>query len=114
MRGLDRTRGELDHAVVVPGARAFVVLGAGNPNSSTAGMPSAWAIPASSTAPPIETWSIPGISGIGVRLGPERDDEHRVDEVRHAQLGLADEAAEHAGRAQATQAGGGKGHLGQA
>ena len=43
---------------------------AGSPNSSTAGMPSACAIPASSTAPSIETWSIPGISAIGVRLGP--------------------------------------------
>ena len=43
---------------------------AGSPNSSTAGMPSACAIPASSTAPSIERWSIPGISAIGVRFGP--------------------------------------------
>ena len=45
-------------------------LDAGSPNSSTAGIPSAWAIPASSTAPSIDTWSIPGISAIGVRFGP--------------------------------------------
>ena len=68
--GLDRARGELDHALVVPRARALLVLGAGSPNSSTAGMPSACAIPASSTAPSIETWSMPGISAIGVRFGP--------------------------------------------
>ena len=43
---------------------------AGSPNSSTAGMPSACAMPASSTAPSIETWSMPGSSAIGVRLGP--------------------------------------------
>ena len=82
--GLDRARGELDHALVVPRARALLVLARpGRPNSSTAGMPSACAIPASSTAPSIETWSMPGISAIGVRLRAGRHDEHRVDEVRH-------------------------------
>ena len=36
---------------------------AGRPNSSTAGMPSEWAIPASSTAPSIDRWSMPGQLG---------------------------------------------------
>ena len=42
----------------------------GRPNSSTPGMPSAAASPASSTAPSIERWSMPGIVGIGVRRSP--------------------------------------------
>ena len=42
-------------------------LAAGRPNSSTAGMPSPCAIPASSTAWSMLRWSIPGIVGIGVR-----------------------------------------------
>jgi hypothetical protein len=42
-------------------------LCAGSPNSSTAGIPSAAASPASSTAPSIDRWSIPGIAAIGVR-----------------------------------------------
>ena len=42
-------------------------LDAGSPNSSTAGMPSAYASPASRTAASIERWSTPGIEGIGVR-----------------------------------------------
>ena len=43
-----------------------------------------------------------------------RRHEHRVHEMGYGQLRLADEAAQHAGLTQATQAGGGKGHLGQA
>ncbi len=42
-------------------------LAAGRPNSSTAGMPSSAAMPASSTAPSMLRWSIPGIDAIGVR-----------------------------------------------
>ena len=45
-------------------------LSAGRPNSSTAGIPSAAAAPASSTAPSIERWSMPGSDGIGVRRAP--------------------------------------------
>ena len=45
-------------------------LSAGRPNSSTPGMPSSAAIPASSTAPSIERWSTPGSDGIGVRRSP--------------------------------------------
>ena len=86
---------------------------AGSPNSSTAGMPSDCAIPASSTAPSIERWSMPGIAAIGVRRSPPRDDEHRIDEVRDREIGLAHEAAQHAGLAQAAQAGRGKGHAGE-
>ena len=37
-----------------------------------------------------------------------RDDEHRVDQVGDRQLGLAHEAAQQAGAAQAPQAGGGE------
>ena len=37
------------------------------PNSSTAGMPSAAALPASSTAWLIDSRSMPGIASIGVR-----------------------------------------------
>ena len=40
---------------------------AGSPKSSTAGMPSEAASPASSTAALIERWSIPGMLGIGTR-----------------------------------------------
>ena len=43
---------------------------AGRPNSSTPGIPSAAAAPASSTAPSIERWSIPGSEAIGVRRSP--------------------------------------------
>ena len=85
-------------------------LAAGRPNSSTAGMPSAAASPASSTAWSIERWSMPGMVGIGVRLSLPCDDEHRVDEVPRRQLGLAHEAAQPAGGTEATQAGGGEGH----
>ena len=42
-------------------------LAAGRPNSSTAGIPSAAASPASSTAALIERWSIPGMLAIGTR-----------------------------------------------
>ena len=45
-------------------------LSAGSPNSSTPGMPSSAAMPASSTAPSIERWSTPGIDAIGVRRSP--------------------------------------------
>ena len=52
----------------------------------------------------------PGSSAIGVRFGAVGDHEHRIDEVRDRELGLAHEAAQHAGLAQAAQAGGGEGH----
>ena len=42
-------------------------LAAGSPNSSTAGMPSAAASPASATAWAIDSRSIPGIASIGSR-----------------------------------------------
>ena len=45
-------------------------LAAGRPNSSTAGIPSECAIPASSTAPSMLRWSMPGSDGIGVRFAP--------------------------------------------
>ena len=41
---------------------------AGRPNSSTAGIPSECASPASSTAWAIESRSMPGMASIGVRL----------------------------------------------
>ena len=56
---------------------------------------------------------MPGISAIGVAPRAARHDEHRIDEVRDREVGLAHEAAQHAGLAQAAQAGGGEGHAPQ-
>ena len=66
--GLDRARGELDDALVVPRARALLVLGRRAARTAAPpGCPARATSPASRTAASIERWSTPGIDGIGVR-----------------------------------------------
>ncbi len=81
------------------------------PKSSTAGIPSSCAWPASSTACEIESRSMPGMASIGVRLSRAELDEHRIDEMRRGEVRLAHEVAQQAGLAQPPHAGGGEGHL---
>ena len=79
---LDRPRGELDHALVVPGAEPSGSLDAGSPNSITAGMPRAAASLASSAAAEMEEVVVPGQAGDGRAALRAVTDEHRVDQMR--------------------------------
>ena len=103
--GLDRARGELDGALVVPGARALLVLvRRGCRTAGRPGMPSAAASPASATAAAIDRRSTPGI-GADRRAAVEALlDEERQDEVARRQPRLAHEVAQHRRGAQAAQA----------
>ena len=107
---LDRPRRQLHDALVVPGARALLVLGGGEPEQQHGGDP-----------------ELRRLARLGDRVGDRepvdaghrRDrlapvdpvgDEHRVDEVRGGQLRLADQAAQRVGGAQPAQAGLREGH----
>ena len=107
---LDRARRELDDALVVPRARALLVLGRRQAEQQHRG--------------DAERVRLAGLAHRGVdrevvdarHRGDRRaaaaavDDEHRVDEVARRELGLAHEVADAGGRAQPAQAGGGEGH----
>jgi hypothetical protein len=112
MGGLERARGKLDHALVVPGAGALLVLVGREPEQQHGRHPE-----------PV------GLAGLIHRVvdrqvvdagqrGDRRarvlslDHEHRVHEVGHAQLGLADQRAQEAGLAHPAQPRGGEGHVG--
>ena len=108
VRRLDRARGELDHALVVPGARALLVLLGRQAEQQHARDPE---------------------RGGGARLvdravdremvdSRQRSDrrpplsagdhEHRVDQVLDRQLGLAHQAAQEAGATESAETGRGK------
>ena len=108
--GLDRARGELDDALVVPRARALLVLARREPEQQHGRDPERG-----------------GLAGLLHRVADRevvdprhrRDrrpavgavhDEHRVDEVPRGQLRLAHEVADAGGGTEAAQAGGGEGH----
>ena len=83
---------------------------AGMPNSSTAGMPSAWALAGlldrvGDREAVDPRHRLDRRAAVGAEL-----DEHRVDEVGGRQLGLAHHVAQGAGAAEAAHAGGGEGH----
>ena len=107
---LDRARGELDDPLVVPGARALLVLGGREPEQQHGGDP-----------------ELRRLAGLGDRVGDRQAvdarhrldrlapvdavrDEHRVDEVARLESRLADQAAERAGGAQPAQTGLREGH----
>ena len=111
MRGLDRARGELDHALVVPRARALGVLARRQAEEQHGRDAERVRDPGLLDGAVDREVVDPGQLGDRRALGACRHHEHRVHEMGYGQLRLADEAAQHAGLTQAAQAGGGKGHL---
>ena len=68
MRGLDGARGELDDALVVPGARALLVLVGGQAEEQDARDAERGALAGLRTASSIDSRSMPGI-GVDRRRG---------------------------------------------
>ena len=111
--GLDRPRGELDHALVVPRARAFGVLARRQPEQQDGGNAER-VRDARLLDRPVDREVVDPRQLRDRRAArAARHHEHRIDEVRDREVGLAHEAAQHAGLAQAAQAGGGEGHRGR-
>ena len=110
VRGLDRARGELDHALVVVGAGAELVLGGREAEQQHGGDPERVGDPGlldravdAQVVDPRQRRDRRALLGAG-------DHEHRIDEVRGRQLRLAREPAQRRGRAHAAHAGCREGH----
>ncbi len=109
--GLDRARGELDDALVVPRAGALLVLVGGQAEEQHAGDAER-----GGDARLLDGAVDREVVDAGQRgdraaaLAAAGDDEHGGDQVRDRQLGLAHQPAQDAGLAQAPEAGRGEGH----
>ena len=105
VRRLDRARGELDHALVVPGARALLVLLGRQAEQQHARDPERGggarlvdrAVDRQVVDPRQRRDRRPPLSA--------GDHEHRVDQVLDRQLGLAHEPAQEAGAAKSSESG---------
>ena len=108
--GLDGAGGELDDPLVVPGARAVLVLGGRQAEQQDARHAERGELARLLDRGVDREVVDPGERGDRLAAVLAGDDEERLDQVRDRQLGLAHEAPQQAGAAQPAQAGRGEGH----
>jgi hypothetical protein len=110
MRFLDGPRGQLDHALVVPGARSLLVLARREPEQEHGGDPELLRLPGFGHGvgdrqvvdPGHRLDRLPAVDAVG--------HEHRVDQVGRSEAGFPDQAPQGVGGAQPAKPGLGEGH----
>ena len=112
VRVLDRARGELDDALVVPrpGALLVLVRRDAEQRAPRAGRSAARLARLAHGLVEIDSRSTPGIASIGLRPLEAGLDEHRQHEVGGLEARLAHQVAQRRRPAQTPQAGAGEGH----